>query len=486
MHLSQLFNTTSKLEIDTLTSDSRTKTYNGLYFALPGLTVNGHKYIQQAIQNGAVAIVHHDPIKHIQPTGVEFIQVDDVRASMHRVSSVFYDYPEDKLSIHAITGTNGKTTIAKTLYDISKSLKIEAGYIGTLSIEYASHYEPSVLTTPDTLQLKAIYADMVKHGVKIVYQEISSQGLDLGRVDPCHFTTKSFTNLSHDHLDHHKSMDEYFKAKQTLFERSQTYATHIINADSDYGQKLTHIDSSVKVITYGIHNPSAQYKASNICLLDDKTTFTLHLDDNQSYKIITSFVAEFNVYNILNVIAVLHAHHKIPITTLIEQLKYLPAVPGRMNLIKQGQGYSVVVDYAHTPDALYHALTHLRSMVKTGARLIVVLGSSGGRDALKRPMMGHIASDLADLAVFTEDDPRKESLQSINASLASQVEQSNWISIHQRMEAIGYAIKLAKPGDAIAILGKGTDTLMYRKYGAETYLGDHIIAKHLINIYKHL
>lgn len=470
MLLNQLSPSAKPRNIENLFVDSRIKSPQGLYFAIKGFVHDGHKFIPQAIENGAVAIVHSDPITNPVPD-IEYIKVDDVRQALQKMSSVFYNHPEDLLCIHAITGTNGKTTIAKTLYNLTRQLGVNAGYIGTLSIEYSNVKQPSILTTPDILDLKKLYHDMVKAGVTIVFQEISSHGLSLRRVEPKNFISKSFTNLSHDHLDYHHNMEEYFDAKRLLFNDNHNTPC-FINIDDPYGQHLSQTldESQSQIITYGIDNES-DYHATDIKLFPNETHFKLHYKGH-TYDVRTPFDAKFNVYNILNVIALLHTCHYIPIRQIIPLLNNIPSVDGRMNFINEGQPYTVLVDYAHSPDSVEKVLSYLKSIMDPENELIVVSGSAGGRDKDKRPVIGQLMTQYGDLAIFTEDDPRQEDVKDIISQMSSGVVHHNWLSIVSRSSAISYTLKYAKPGDVVAILGKGTDTYMQRATGSIPWMSD--------------
>lgn len=471
MELSKLFICDDHRQIDVLVLDSRDSVSNGLFFCLEGLTVDGHDFADKAIANGCVAVVHHKDLQHYHE-GVVYIRVDDAMSELHRVSNVFFDNPSRKMAMHTITGTNGKSTVMKTVRNILVRLGVKAGYIGTISVEYNDHIFSPSLTTPDIVELQGILRDMVNEGIEEVCLEVSSQGLDLRRVDGIHFDDASFTNLSHDHLDYHKTMEAYFEAKKILFDSMDSNSFTIINADDPYGQRLIEVGYP-HMRTYGIEN-AADYRATDLVLGEEGTSFTL-IHDGQEYPVVTNFVADFNVYNVLNVIAILH-ERGYDFDTIIPQLVDIEHVDGRLNRIDEGQDFKVFVDFGHAPDSMANVFKFVRSITPVGKKMICVFGAAGARDTLKRPKMGYVSTSMCDHVIITEHDNRNEEVIDITNDIISGVASDNWEFVPIRIDAIRKAISMAKPGDSVVLNGKGEEKFIYRAYGKEKWMGDEVAA----------
>lgn len=471
MKLNDIFKETSDIIISQLVDDSREMSQRGLYFARKGFNFDGHSFIKDAIKNGAVAIVHSDEVTD-KVEGIEYILVPDVVAALHHACNIFYDYPSNKMKIHGITGTNGKSTTMKTLYNVLRRFGVNAAYVGTVSIEYGDKILPPGLSTPDILTLYKLYDDMVKHGVTDVCQEVSSQGLDLGRVDGIKFKEASYTNLSHDHLDFHKSMQEYFNAKHRFFEIIDEDTTRIINIDDEYGYKLA-MENPPSTITYAI-DKQADYQATDLELGKDETRFTL-IYKQKKFEVVTSLVARFNVYNVLNVIAILH-NEGYELKRILKELESIQAVEGRLNIIDLGQDFTVIVDYAHSPDSFKVVFEYLNSIKPKGKRLISVFGGTGNRDREKRPMTAALATAMCDYVIITEVDNRFEKTEDIIADVVSGVVDDNYEVVVDRVEAVYKAINIAQTGDIVVLLGKGKERVLQRGNVFEPFIGDDIAA----------
>lgn len=475
MKLNQMFEGLEPVEITNLSSDSRTVKPHGLYFALKGFNVDGHDYIDGAIERGANAIVHSDPIAH-QQDKIIYIQVDDVIAELHRASNIFYHAPSRQLKVHGITGTNGKSTTMKTLYNMYRRLGVNAAYVGTVSVEYGDHVFPPTLSTPDILSLHQYYTDMLAEGVSVVCQEVSSQGLDLRRVDSIHFEDASYTNLSHDHLDYHKTMEDYFEAKRHFFNIIDATTPRIINIDDAHGMILAQEKPEV-TLTYAI-DQVADYQAVDLVLKADHTEFTL-IHQGKQYPVISSLVARFNVYNVLNVIAILH-NQGYALETILPLLETIKGVEGRLNAIDLGQDFSVYVDYAHSPDSFKVVFEYLNSIKEEGARLISVFGGTGNRDRGKRPMTAALATEMCDHVIITEVDNRFEKTEDIIAEVVSGVVDTNYEVIVDRVEAVTHAINIAQTNDIIVLLGKGQERVLQRGAVFEPFIGDDVAAENAL------
>lgn len=469
MKLNKLIDTDDTRDIQALMLDSRKKMPNSMFFCIEGLTSDAHEFVNEAIKNGAKAVIHRKEIN--EEEGIAYHKVDDVTGVMHEIANKFYDYPSQNLFMYGVTGTNGKSTIMKTVQNILKRLDVNAGYIGTISIEYLDKVIEPDFTTPDIIDLNKTLNSMRDEGVSEVCLEVSSQGLHLRRVEGIEFDMAVFTNLSHEHLDYHKTMEAYFAAKEILFDTLKDNAPMIINIDDPYGQRI--VNKHPKAITYGTHQ-NADYKALDISLNSNNTEFTLvHKDIH--YPVLSNFIAHFNVLNVLAIIAILH-QRGFALETIIAQFKDIEAVSGRLNKVDAGQDFDVYVDFAHTPDSMQKVYEFVRTTLSDHNKLITVYGSAGQRDHLKRPIVGKIGTDLCDWVILTEDDVHKEDIESINKGILEGITKDNYELIADREEAIKKAIRMAKPGDAVVILGKGEDKFIYRQNGKEPWIGDDVVA----------
>lgn len=465
MKLNQIFKIDTETEIKKITADSRAVTEGTLFFCIKGFTVDGHDYADMAIEKGAVAIVHSEDLD--KKEGIRYFKVDDVKEELERVCDVFYDKVSSKLDIYGVTGTNGKSTISSTLRHVLNRLNTNTGYIGTISVEYNDVVLEPSLTTPEIIEMNDILYGMYEDGVQAVSLEVSSQGLDLRRVDTLDFDVVSFTNLSLDHLDYHKTMENYYLAKKHLFDMLKEDAAMIINIDDAYGQRL--YDEIAHPHKNSVSTlKEADYLAKDI-KLDTKTSqYTLVYKDKE-YPVVTNMVALFNVYNSLEVIAM--AHQKgYALEAIIEALVDLPEVKGRVNFIDEGQDFNAVVDYSHTPDGFEKIYTYLRDM--TPGRLITVYGNAGGRDHSKRPIMGEISDKFCDLIIITEQDRRTEDVYTIKDEMVQNIKNTPYEFYEKRHDAIEYALSIARKGDTVVVLGKGDERFQHGPNGLEAWPGD--------------
>lgn len=477
MKLNKLVNIELDCDIDHLVLDSRDRVKNGMFFCLKGLTVDGHQFAKQAVENGAVAVVHSDDIDEIE--GIVYIRVDDVMTELHRVTDIFYNSPSKNMYVYGITGTNGKSTTMLTVRNILRRFGVNAGYIGTISVEYNEHKFAPSLTTPDIVELQSYLQDMRLEGVEEVCLEVSSQGLALRRVESIDFDNASFTNLTHDHLDYHKTMENYFEAKKMLFDNLKPSGFMVLNIDNEYGEILQNQDYS-NVVTYGVDNPKAHYRAKDIVLHEDFTEFTL-IHEGKTYPVVTNFVAIFNVYNMLNVIAILH-QRGYALEKIIPELKDIEHVDGRQTMVNKGQPFRVIVDFGHAPDSMKNVYEFVRSTQDEGARLITVFGAAGGRDTAKRPIMGRVASTYCDHVIITEHDNRDERVVDITQDIITGIESNNYEFVPNRTDAIEKALKMALPGDTVVLIGKGEEKFIYREQGSkETWMGDEVCASLILD-----
>ncbi|MEG0330100.1 MAG: UDP-N-acetylmuramoyl-L-alanyl-D-glutamate--2,6-diaminopimelate ligase [Longicatena sp.] len=477
MKLSNLFENAPDIEITGLCIDSRKAKQQDLYFCMDGMVHDGHEFIDDVIDKGVKCIVHSKPLAQMKK-GIAYIQVEDVNRTLNRVASLFYGHPSRHMTMFGVTGTNGKSTITSIIKDVYSNF-FPCGYIGTISISYGDVVLPPSLTTPDPILIHKSLDSMRKAGIKACALEVSSHGLELGRVQSVDFDVAIFSNLTYDHLDFHGTIENYFEAKKKLFTQLKPSGVAILNIDDPYYTKLYEA-SNARVVSYGIaHN--ANYRADHISIGTSGSTFTL-LHDQKSYEIQTNLVAMYNIYNLLAAIAAM-CESGIELETLIPYLNTLTQIEGRMERIDEGQLFNVIVDFAHTPDGLEKVFEYAKSITEEEHSIIAVFGSAGKRDTKKRKVFGEIADKYCDSIILTEDDPRDESAREIANEIKSGIKETNNIFIEDRYSAIRQAIESANVNDTVLILGKGDEIFMYREFGREPWLGDHNVARHCIRKY---
>ncbi|WP_423364181.1 UDP-N-acetylmuramoyl-L-alanyl-D-glutamate--2,6-diaminopimelate ligase [Mycoplasma sp. P36-A1] len=476
MKLKELYNIDSDINVEYLSEDNRDIKPNSLYFALEGANFDGHSAIDQVINDGAKVIVHTKNLTNYQDD-IVYLKVEDINKTMAEIANAFYNNASDKMVVTGITGTNGKTTIAWLLHDILTKLS-SSGYIGTIGIEYNNKVLKNHFTTPKPIELNSVLSKMKQDNVKYVNLEVSSHALEQKRSHSIDIDYAVMSNFTNDHENFHGGMENYKKAKQILFKGLKKEAYAILNKDDityDEYSKCT----KAKVISYGIRN-NADVMASNIVLNKKNTTFDLKLFD-KNYKIQSNLVAEFNVYNLLPVITIcyLEGFDIEKIMPLFNEFSY---PQGRMENLDYGQDYTVIVDYAHTPDGFEKVFTYAKEIAN--ADIISVFGSAGGdRDKSKRPVLGNIASKYSSQIILTQEDPRTEKVEDINSEIASGfIYNTNYIQFSKRKDALIHAINNAKKDDLILILAKANDK--YNVVGInedEPYEGDIDLSKRLIN-----
>ncbi|MBP3853423.1 MAG: UDP-N-acetylmuramoyl-L-alanyl-D-glutamate--2,6-diaminopimelate ligase, partial [Erysipelotrichaceae bacterium] len=405
MRLSKMFKNAPKNDIRGLSSDSRTVKKGDMYFCMPGITFDGHDFIDEAIEKGAVCIVHSNDLNpDMIRDGVIYIKVMDVVEALNHCARIFYGKPTDKMTMYGITGTNGKSTIATIIKHI-RDIKEPCGYIGTIAIEYGNTKLQPDLTTPDVLVLQHALSEMVSAGMKACALEVSSHGLAQRRVDAIQFDVAVFTNFTYDHLDYHGSMESYLEAKSLLFKsRVKPEGVSVLNIDDPHFEDMNKV-SQARVVTYGIQN-ECDYRAINVKLDSSSSSFDLVVND-QIYPVQTNLVAEYNIYNLLASIASLH-QTDMDMETIIKACKNLPQVEGRLEQIDLGQPFHCIVDFAHTPDGMEKVMEFGRKIATDEHKVIAVFGSAGKRDVSKRKVFGELATKYCDFIILTEDDPRDE------------------------------------------------------------------------------
>ncbi len=449
-------------EIKGLSENSKTTRKGDLFFCLPGAKVDGRLYAKEALKKGASWIVVEK--KPIAGSAVPQFVVADGREALAQAARAFYQNPSRKLKVVGVTGTKGKTTTTFLVRHLLEWAGEKTGLIGTISYQVGNKSYEAPNTTPSALIVNRLLSEMGRAGCSYAVMEVSSHALAMKRVEGLEFKGAVFTNLGRDHLDYHKTFSNYFKAKQILFNQFPSVHVRTVNADDPYGRKLLKILGK-KGIGYGV-KAECRYQAQNVRLHPGQSTFTL-----QGRPFEVPLTGLFNVYNSLAALSVLK-EMGFSWRVLQEGLRKAPAVPGRFEKVQAGQDFTVLVDYAHTSDALEQALLASREILNqtSGKKLISVFGCGGDRDKTKRPLMGKISSELADLTVVTSDNPRTENPKAILRDILAGVPKSlirgpieKVLVEEKRDRAIRLALTKARRGDLVLIAGKGHET--YQIFG---------------------
>ena len=443
--------------ISGIVMDSRRVAPGNLFFALPGLRSDGAKYIDEAIQRGAVAVVATSLPMLAHPK-VTFVQVADARAALARVARRYYRAPDADMRVIGVTGTNGKTTVTHLLkHFLSERGARRVGMLGTVSYDLGQRTVPSYKTTPESLDIYGMLAQMRTAGCAEAVMEVSSHGIDQQRVQGMAFSVAVFTNLTRDHLDYHKTLENYFAAKAKLFDGGVGGAPKlaVVNIDDPYGRRLVETaPAGTTVVTFG-ESADAQVRAEAIELGFKGTAFRVVFPGG-SLAVMSPLIGRYNVSNLLAAFATLHALGR-NLGEAVAALATFRGPAGRMERIEAGQPFNVLVDYAHTDDALRNALGMLRAI--TPGRLLVVFGCGGNRDRTKRPLMTRAVQEIADFAWATSDNPRSEALSQIFDDMKAGVGAEARITfVDDRRRAISLALDQARPGDSLLIAGKGHET----------------------------
>lgn len=468
-------------EITGLSYDSRRVVAGDLFFAIQGTKDDGSKYISSALEKGARAIVT-DKIVSV-PDNIPLIIVPDTRQALADISVNYYHNPSKDLLVIAVTGTNGKTTITYLIESIFTVAGYKVGVCGTINYRWPGHSFSNPVTTPESVDLQKMFYEMKQDGVQVVVMEVSSHSLVQGRVRGINYNAAIFTNLTRDHLDFHKTMENYYEAKSKLFlgldDKEDRFA--IINTDDQWGKKLYNRirqqKKQVKVLSYGTSKQQDIF-AEKIKLDHGKTLFNVNLNDKK-YQIETPLLGLYNVYNSLAAITASSVLGIKP-NKIIKGLEKFTVVPGRLEKVDAGQPFTVVVDYAHTDDALTNVLASLRKL--NPSKIITVFGCGGDRDRSKRPLMGEAATKLSDFVFVTSDNPRSEDPSKIVLDIEvgiKRTEKTNYEIVVDRREAIERAIKHAQPGDIVLLAGKGHET--YQIFRDKTiHFDDREIAREIL------
>lgn len=437
------------LAISSITYDSRKLKKDGLFVAIRGTQSDGHDFITQAITNGAVAVVCED-LPDEKNEKVTYVRVKNSSVALGVMATNFFDHPSSELKLVGVTGTNGKTTTVTLLYHLFRSLGYKTGLISTVKNKINGEEIPATHTTPDALALNDLLRKMVNAGCQYVFMEVSSHAVVQGRISGLQFTGAVFTNITHDHLDYHKTFDEYIKAKKGFFDHLGEDAFSLINKDDRNGTVMLQ-NCKAEKRTYALKS-AADYK----CKVMENHLHGLLLNIDQM-DVWVKLIGSFNAYNVLAVYstAVLLKQDK---TNILTALSTLNAVEGRFQHLKSPGGIIGIVDYAHTPDAVKNVLETIKDIRTGNEQVITIVGCGGDRDAAKRPVMAKIACQLSNKIILTSDNPRTEDPEKILDDMQSgldPVDRKKTLRITNRKEAIRTACSLAKSGDIILVAGKG-------------------------------
>ena len=445
------------IEISGIVYDSRKTRKGNLFICISGYTQDGHNYIGDALQKGATAFIVE---KDVEVEGAVVVKVNSSRAAMPVLASNYYKDPTQRLRLVGITGTNGKTTTTYLIKSIMEANRKKIGLLGTISTQIGDKVYVSSRTTPESLDLQSLFREMADSDIDYAVMEVSSHSLELGRVEGCNFRIGVFTNLTQDHLDFHKTIENYRNAKKKLF--YMTKGANIINVDDEHGRIIADEIRKLgtRLVTYGIDS-KADIMAKNIDITSKGVVFTL-VTPEYEVELNIKIPGKFSVYNALAAASVAYVEG-VGREKIKEGLDNIDNVPGRSEIVKTNTPYTVIVDYAHTPDGLLNILASIKQYAK--GRVITLFGCGGDRDKEKRPIMGEIAGRMSDYCIITSDNPRSEEPIDIIKQVEAGIKSTgcDYICIENRRDAIKFALKTAKPGDIVLLAGKGHETYQVLK-----------------------
>lgn len=437
----------ANVAVESLTYDSRAVTPGACFFAVTGTQCDGHTFIPMAVEKGASVIVCEQLPEKLTPE-VSYVVVNDSSGAMADLAAAFYAYPSRELKLVGITGTNGKTTTVTLLYDLVRTLGYQAGLISTVVYKVGDRTIEATHTTPDSIRLNAMIREMVDAGCEYCFMECSSHAIVQERTRGLHFAGGLFSNITHDHLDYHKTFAEYIKAKKKFFDELPKEAFALTNVDDKNGRIMVQNTAS-EVKTYSLRS-MADFRCKIVEMHTDG--MLLRID---SQEVWVALLGRFNAYNLLSVYAtaVLLGLDR---TQTLQAISALHAVSGRFEMVRAANGTTAVVDYAHTPDALENVIQTIEELRRPGQQLIILCGCGGNRDTTKRPEMAQIAVKHATTAIFTSDNPRHENPETILDDMVAGLDPgARYLRIADRAEAIRTAVMLSRPGDIILLAGKG-------------------------------
>ena len=459
------------VEIGSVVSDSRMQADRGLFFCIRGARSDAHDYAPQALANGCVALV----VERFLDIDVPQVRVSNGRAAMSRMAAAFYGHPADGMKLVGITGTKGKTTSSYMLKAICEQAGMKCGLIGTTGNMIGEKRIHTNLTTPDPIDLQHLLRMMADEGVEVVVMEVSAHAIDMHRLDGLTFEVGCYTNLSQDHLDYFSTMENYFQTKKQFF-TSGMVRNATCNADEDTTPRILE-DLSIPHITYGICE-AADLFAREIEITENGVSFCLQLRGMHNMEIHLRMTGMFNVYNALAAASCALILGVTP-DVICQGLESITSVPGRIEMLPTNTPYRVILDYAHSPDALESFLKTVRTF--TRGRMIAVFGCGGDRDKGKRPIMGEIGGRLADLCIITSDNPRNEEPMAIIAAIEEGIRPTGkpYEVIEDRREAIRRALSIGQDGDVIVLAGKGHETYQEIK-GVKRPFDEKLIVQELL------
>ena len=449
-----------------VTDNSRAVRAGSVFVCIKGAHFDGHSVAKEAENDGAVLIVaEHD-------TGAKNqVLVKDSRSAYSLICAAFYGWPAKHLTLIGVTGTNGKTTTTMLLKGILDKAGIRCGLVGTVQNMVGEKALPASLTTPDCKDLQKLFADMVEAGCTHCVMEVSSQALAQKRVDGCHFAVALFTNLTQDHLDYHGTFENYLAAKRTLFTKADVA---VLNTDDPHALKMTE-GLPVRTVTFSVHQPDSDYTAKNVICTSSSVQYELLGGENIG-RVNVRIPGHFTVYNSMGA-AICALLLGLDFETVLRLLAESKGVPGRVEVLDTHTDYTVLIDYAHSPDGLENVISSVRET--TPNRIITVFGCGGDRDKTKRPIMGKIVGDLSDIAVVTSDNPRSEDPQAIIDDILVGMTncKAKIKAIPDRTEAIRYALSKARAGDVVLLAGKGHETYQILNTGKIHYDEREVVEK---------
>lgn len=439
----------TKVAIEAVEFDSRKVKSFTLFVAVAGSRSDGHDFVEQAIKDGAIAVICEKLPDH-RHDHVTYVRVDSSSKALGICASNFYDNPSEKIQLIGITGTNGKTTCVTLLHNLSTALGYKAGLISTVVNLIGKEAIPATHTTPDAVGLNALLAQMVEAGCEFCFMEVSSHAVDQNRIAGLNFRIAAFTNISRDHLDYHETFDKYIHAKKSFFDSLNASSVALYNMDDQHGETMVE-DCPAKLVSFGL-NGVADLRAK--ILENQFSGLVLNIDNSELW---TKLIGGFNAYNLLTVygIALNLGWEKLAVLT---ELSKLDSVEGRFQYLKTENNITAIVDYAHTPDALENVLKTIKDIRTGNEKVYTVVGCGGDRDKGKRPLMAQIAAQLSDQVILTSDNPRSEDPEIIIQEMLAGVEitdKRKTLCITNRKEAIRTACTMAISGDIVLVAGKG-------------------------------
>jgi len=461
------------IEIESIHLDSREVESGGLFFAYKGYDLDGHDYIDSAIEAGAIAIVCEE-IPETKVEEITYLKLANVQEQLPKLASVFYGNPSERLKLVGVTGTNGKTTIATLGYELTRLFGEKAGLLSTIENKVDDRVYKTKNTTSDIISTNKLLREMVDAGVKYAFMEVSSHGIEEGRIEGLNFDIGIFTNLTLDHLNYHKTMENYGRAKKKFFDDLSDSATSIVNIDDEWGRKMVE-DTQSKIMGYSVANQDADFLADIKNEDISGTDFTV-----DGVEINSKIAGKFNVYNMLAIYAtgkVLGLGEKEDVA---KKCSELTGASGRFETVIGESGVIGIVDYAHTPDAIENVLQTINNTKEDSARIITVVGCGGGGNTDKRPEIARISKKLSDMVILTSDNPRDEDpVEIIEMMKAGIKDFDNVLEIINREEAIKTGLEKAEPGDIVLVAGKGHEDYQEIKGVRNHFCDMEVVEKYL-------